>query len=206
MVEEEEEDDGGDEAGAGNTSVHPDEVRVLGHRHQGLGDGRAEGVGEEVQTLDKRLHGGGSLGVGVLETSDGNEDLGKADEDVGRRLDGNVHVVGERLAVGGGGVAVEGVFVARAGVVDQVLDNGGIAQAERDPDEAQRDSRNGADVDASLAQRGVDEHVEQGGEDENRDGIEVLHEVVGHAVAVHLAGLGDEVGGELTVANPEDGV
>lgn len=39
-------------------------------------------------------------------------------------------------------------------------------------------------------------------EDQDRDGVEVLHEVVGHAVAFHLRGLGDEVARELTVADP----
>lgn len=206
MVEQEEEDKGSDDTGSGNTSVHPDELGVLGHGDQGLGDGRAKGVGEEVQTLDKRLHAGGSLGVGVLETGDGNEDFGQTDKDVGRSLDGNVHVVGQSLAVDVGGVTLKGALVARAGVVDEVLDNGSIAKAHGDPDETEGYSGNGSDLNAGLAQGGVHEHLEERGEDENRDGVKVLHKVVGHAVAVHLAGLGNKVRGELTVANPEDGV
>lgn len=206
MVEEEEEDDGNDGTSARNTSVHPDELGILGHRDKGLRDGRAEGVGKEVQTLDERLHGGRSLGVGILKTSDGDEDLGKTNKDVGRCLNSNVHVVGQGLAVNGAGSAVEGALVARASIVDEALDDGGIAQAERDEDETQGDTGNGANVDAGLAEGGVDEHVKERGEDENGDGIEVLHEIVGHAVAVHLTSLSDEVGGELAISNPEDGV
>lgn len=206
MVEEEEEDNGNDETGGRDTSVHPDEVGVLGHGDKGLGDGRAEGVGEEVQTLDERLHGGRSLGVGVLETSDGNEDFGKTNKDVSGRLNSNVDVVGHGLAVNGASRAVEGVIVARSRVVDEMLDDGGITQAERGEDETQGDSGNGANVDASLAERGVDQKVKDGGEDENGDGVKVLHEIVGHAVAAHLTSLGDEVGGELAITNPENGV
>lgn len=206
MVEEEEEDNGDDETGNRNTSVHPDELGVLGHGDKGFRDGRAESVGEEVQALNERLHGGGSLGVGVLETSDRNEDFGKTDKDISGRLNSNVNVVGQGLAVDRASRAVEGILVARASIVDKVLDDGGIAQAERGKDETDGDSGNGANVDASLAERGVDEKVKDGGEDENGDGIKVLHEIVGHAVAVHLTSLGDEVCGELAITNPEDGV
>jgi hypothetical protein len=34
--------------------------------------------------------------------------------------------------------------------------------------------------------------------------IKVLHEIVGHAVTLHLTSLGDEVGRELPIADPED--
>lgn len=206
MVEEEEEDNGNDETGGRNTSVHPDEVGVLGNGNKGLRDGRAEGVGEEVQTLDERLHGGRGLCIGVLETSDGNEDFGQTNKDVSGRLNSNVDVVGQGRAVNGASSAVEGALVARTRIVDEALDDGGIPQAERDKDETHGDTGNGANIDASLAERGVDEKVKNRGEDEDGDGIKVLHEIVGHAVAAHLTSLGDEVGGELAVTNPEDGV
>lgn len=41
--------------------------------------------------------------------------------------------------------------------------------------------------------------VEDGEEDDDGDGVEVLHQIVGNAVAAHFTGLGDEVVGELSV-------
>lgn len=39
-----------------------------------------------------------------------------------------------------------------------------------------------------------------------RPTIEVLHQIIRHAVPLHLTSLGHEVGRELGVADPEDGV
>lgn len=209
VAEEGVEDNGGEEGGDTDASVHPDELGVLGDGDEGKVEGATKGVGEEVHTLDKRLHGGGSLGVGVFKTGDGEENLGNTNEDIGRGLDGNVDVVRDNLAVDEGGfahVTVAGVFVARASAVDEFLDNGGVGEAERGEEEANANTGNGAELNASLAQDRVDDAVENRGEDENGDGVKVLHEIVGHAVTLHLLGLGDKVGRELSVADPEDGV
>ena len=57
-----------------------------------------------------------------------------------------------------------------------------------------------------LAERGHEPLVNNGQENDNGDGIEVLHQVVGNTVATHLTGLSDEVVGEVAVNNPVDGV
>jgi len=194
VVEEVEENNGSDEASARDTSVHPDEIRVLGHRDQGLRDCRTESVGEEVQTLNERLHGGRGFGIGVFEASDRNENFSEANEHISGCLNSNVYIVGESLAVDDGGIALEGIFVARASRINKMLDDSSIAKAERNPYKTQSDSRNRADVNSSLAEGGIDEEVEYRRKNKNRDGIEVLHEIVGHAVAIHLTSLGDEVG------------
>lgn len=98
------------------------------------------------------------------------------------------------------------VLVARTSRVDQVLDNGGVGEAESGEGETDGDTGNGTKLDAGAAEDRVDDTVEDRGEDQNRDGIEVLHEIVGHTVALHLTSLSDKVGRELAVANPEDGV
>lgn len=206
VAEGEVEDDSGDKGRDGHTSVHPHKFGIDSNGDQSLRDGRAESVGEEVDALDKRLHARRGLGVGVLETSDGDENLRKTDEEVGGDLYGNVNVVGQRgVAVLASG-ALPGGIEARAGSVDDVLNDGGIGEAQGGKGEADGDAHDGLELDAHPAEHGIDELVEDGGEDEDGDGVKVLHKVVGHAVALHLAGLGDEVCGELAVADPEDGV
>lgn len=119
-------------------------------------------------------------------------------------------IVGDGVAVGIGGAEAElgvaGELVAGLGGVDDVLDNGGIGEAEGGEPEANGDAGNGTQLNAHLAEDGVDNAVEERGKEENGQGVKVLHKVVGHAVTLHLLGLGDKVGGELAVADPEDGV
>lgn len=205
MTEDNVEDDTAQERSAGQTDEHPQNGRVEGGRGQGLGEGGTEGVGEEVHGLDEGLHGRGSLGVGVLETGDGGENLRDTDEHVGRGLDGDVHVVTVGGAVDLGGSA-EGVVVAGAGGVDQVLHDGGVHHGQRGDDETQGDTADGEEGDLQTAHEGVDDRLQQGDEHDDGDRVEVLHQIVRDAVALHLAGLGDKVTGELAVDDPVDGV
>lgn len=71
--------DGGQD---GDEAVVPHQQRVGGEGHQGLGDGGAEGVHEQVDGHDKGAHVGRGLCEGVFETGDAGHDLGEADEDV----------------------------------------------------------------------------------------------------------------------------
>lgn len=205
VVEDDPEDDTGHERGAGQTDEHPHDGRVEGGGRQGLGERGAEGVGEQVHGLHEGLHGGRGLGVGVLEAGDGGEDLRHTDEHVRRGLDGDVDVVAGGLAVDDGEVAA-GRFVTGAGHVDEVLHDGGVHHGQRGDDEPERDTGDGTEADVEAAQQGVHESLEQGNEDDDGDGVEVLHQIVGDAVAVHLAGLGDEVTRELAVDDPVDGI
>lgn len=205
VAESEEEDDTAQERGASQTNEHPHDGWVEGCGGQGLGEGRAEGVGEEVHGLDEGLHGRRGLGIGVLEAGDGGEDLGETDEHVGRGLDGDVHVVTVGDAVDDGGGA-EGLAVAGSGGVDDVLDDGGVHHGEGGDDEAQGDTGDGPEGDLQTAHNRVNDRLEEGNEDDDGDRVKVLHQIVGNAVAVHLAGLGDKVTGELAVDDPVDRV
>ena len=205
MVEQKPRHAAGNKRRHGHASVHPRELGVHGNGHQSLGNGRAKRVGEEVQRLHKRLHAHRRLGVGVLETRHRDENLGKTNEDVRRRLDGNVNVVALHDAVNSAGVAARAV-VARAAVVDELLHNGRVRQAQRGEPETNGDAENRAQLVTALAQHGVHDSLQNGREDENRDGVKVLHKVVGHAVALHLRRLRDKVARELAVAHPEDRV
>ena len=206
MVEDGIEDDRSARGENGNTGVHPQNLGVDEDRDESLVESRAEGVGEEVDTLDERLHRRRGLGVSVFETGDGNEDFGQTDEDVCRRLHGDVHHIGQ------GGLPVHAsrtgawCVITRSGGVDEVLHNGSVGHAHGGEAKADGDTHDRAQLNTSAAEDRVDNTVQEGREDQDGDRVEVLHEIVRHAVALHLAGLRDEVGRELSVAHPEDGV
>lgn len=90
--------------------------------------------------------------------------------------------------------------------VDDVLNDSSIHQTQRCQEEANGDASNGLEFDFQLAQNGVNDLVQDGDEDDDRDGIKVLHQIIGHSVSLHLASLRDEVARELGVAHPEDRV
>jgi hypothetical protein len=75
-----------------------------------------------------------------------------------------------------------------------VLHNGGVSHAYRGEAEADSNAHNRSQLDASFAENWVDDAVEERGEDQDRDRVEVLHEIVRHAVALHLSGLRNKVG------------
>lgn len=102
--------------------------------------------------------------------------------------------------------ALARLAVAGSRAVDDVLNNGGVCEADGSEEETNGDAGNRLELDLELAEDGVDNHVQNRDEDNNRDGVEVLHQIVGHAVALHLTSLGNEVARELGVAHPEDGV
>ena len=104
-----------------------------------------------------------------------------------------------------GGVT-QRLAVAGTGGVDQVLHDGGVHHGQGRDDKAKGDTGDGAEGNLQAAHDGVHNRLENGDEDNDRDGIEVLHQIVGDTVTVHLSGLGDEVTGELAINDPVDGV
>jgi hypothetical protein len=87
----------------------------------------------------------------------------------------------------------EGMAVAGTSLVDVVLEDGGVEHGHGGDKEAECDTGDGAEGDVVFLEHGIDEAVEDGREEENGDGVEVLHQVVGDTVTSHLTGLGDEV-------------
>jgi hypothetical protein len=187
------------------TNKHPLNRRVVQERVEGLSDGGSEGVGEQVHGLDEGLHAGWRLGVGILETGDGGEDLRETDEHVGSGLRGNVDVVSLVDTVDLVGLA-ERLAEAGSGLVDVVLDDGGVHHGEGSDPETSNDTVDGRERNLGLAERRHEPLVNDGQENDDGNGIEVLHQIVGNTVAAHLTGLGDEVVGEVVVDDPVDGV
>jgi hypothetical protein len=206
VVEQDPDGAAGNKGCNGQTAEHPHDRGVVQQRVEGLGDGRAEGVGEQEHGLHERLHARGCLGVGVLETSDRGEDLRDTDKHVCTGLGGDMDVVALALAVGVGAGRAEGLTVAGPGLVDVVLDNGGVDHGQGTDPESGHDTVDGREVDLGLAQRGEDKLVDDRQEDNDRDRVEVLHKIIGNAVTSHLTSLSDEVVGEVSVNDPVDGV
>lgn len=117
-----------------------------------------------------------------------------------------MHVVGKRAVSIHTSRALSRAAVTGTGLVDDVLNDGGVHEAESAEHETNGDTSDGLELNFELAKDGVNNHVENRDEDNDRDGIKVLHQIVGHAVAFHLTSLRNEVARELRVADPEDRV
>jgi hypothetical protein len=85
------------------------------------------------------------------------------------------------------------------------LNASGISHSCRCKHKAEEDTSDGAEVDSESAESGVDEQVHDGDKDNQRDGIDVLQEIVGDAVQLHFRGLRDKIVEHLVVADPVDG-
>ena len=88
--------------------------------------------------------------------------------------------------------------------VDVVLKDRGVDHGGGGDEEADRDACDWAELDASFEHGRVHDAVEDGHDDDDGYGVEVLHQIVRDAVSVHLAGLRHKVGRELAVDDPED--
>ena len=206
VVEQNPDDATSNERRNSKTSKHPLDLGVDNERVECLRNSRSESVGKEVHGLNERLHAGRGFGVCVLETSDRCEDLRETDEHVSTSLSGNVNVVSLVNAIDEISVTRTGVRVARPGLVNVVLDDASVDHGERGDPESGYDTVDRRERNLVLAERGHEPLVNDGQENDNGDGIEVLHQVVGNTVATHLTGLSDEVVGEVAVNNPVDWV
>lgn len=117
-----------------------------------------------------------------------------------------MYVVRERAVSIHASGALSRAAVTGASGIDDVLHDGGVHKAEATKHESDGNASNGLELDLELAKDRVDNHVENGNEDDDRNRIKVLHKIIGHAVTLHLASLGDEVARELGVADPENRV
>ena len=95
--------------------------------------------------------------------------------------------------------------MARGLFENELLKNGGIQHGESGDKETGVDTLDGSEVDSELPKTGVDEVVENGDEDDDGDGVQVLDQVVGGSVQGHTGGNGTQVTIDLGVAQPEEG-
>lgn len=69
-------------------------------------------------------------------------------------------------------------------------------------EKSKSDLLDGGEVDTSLAERGVDDHIAKRNQDDEREGVEVRHNIVGKTVGVHDRGLGSKIVVDLVVCEP----
>lgn len=70
-----------------------------------------------------------------------------------------------------------------------MLGYGCVGHCQGGEDEAKGYAGDGAEWDANFAEKRVDETVEDGDEDYDGEGVDILHDVVGDTVELHCAGL-----------------
>jgi hypothetical protein len=173
-----------------NRGVQPHEQRIRSEWNKGLGDGRREGVREPEHTRHQRTHVLGRLGVGVLETGDGGEDLRERDEDVGRGLGPNGEIWFSLLTTGCR--RSTGRFD-----VDEVLDQGRDHHAEHGADETALDLLQWSEVKAHPRDLWIEDLVEDGDEYEQGDWVQIVYDVVRYSAELHGCSLRNEVAGHL---------
>lgn len=87
-----------------------------------------------------------------------------------------------------------------------MLDNSSVHHGQRSNDETERDTRYGPEPNAQATEDGVHQGFQDRNEHDNGNRVEVLHQIVGNAVSLHLTSLGDKVAGELAVNDPVNGI
>jgi len=163
-----------------------------------------DGVLELGEGSDEALHLLRGFGERVLERCDGGEDLGDTDEDVWAADDPDVERSGEwvpvsRLA------STRLVVVARRALVDELLENGSVQHGKTGNKETGVDTLDWRVVDSHFAEAGIDKLIEDGNEDDERDRIQVLDEIVRSSVQCHAGGNSSEISVDLRVSKPEEG-
>ena len=190
--------DAADKGQDGDGHVVPDQLGVLGKWHEGLTEGGGESVHEEGDGLDERSHVLGGLGEGVLETGDRGEDLRDTaeneDDGLGPDVDGGVQAVLVE--------AVTGVLATGVGLVDIVLHDAGCDHTASGDEETGGDTLQRGEVEAHLAETGVDDFIHDGDTDDERERVEVLDDVVWNAVQGHGSTHGGKVVQHLVVSKP----
>ena len=94
--------------------------------------------------------------------------------------------------------------MAWAHLVDVVLKDTRVDHRSTDDHEASRNALDRTEVDAFPAKEGVNHIVEDGDEDDDRDGVQVLDQIVGSAVKRHSSSHSTVVAVNLGVAEPEN--
>lgn len=79
------------------------------------------------------------------------------------------------------------------------LNHGSADHSHGSKNEAKRHALDGRELDAGLAESGVEEVVDDGDEYNERDGVKVCDDVVGNTVALHRRRLGGQVVVHLVV-------
>ena len=144
---------------------------------------------------DERSHVLGCFGKGKLKTCDGGENLGETNEHIRHGLRPDI----DRSICA---LVPVHVLAALASGVDVVLDDSGGNHSKRSKEETECNALNGSEPDVGFAESWIQEVVDNRDKNDERDGVEVGDEVVGHTVTCHSSGLRCQVVVHLVVGEP----
>lgn len=130
------------------------------------------------------------------------EDFGYADEDVGQDLGPDVDV---RFAVLLDAIGIGGVITTRAQNVNIMLHHGRSDHRGGSKEKANCHSLNRCQWKPDLAEAGIDQVVQDRNHNDDGDGIEVLDNIVWHAVQLQYSGLRGQIAGHLVVGEEKEG-
>jgi len=190
VLEQEPEDDGEDTAGNGTTAKVPGEVGVLDDGGAGKTDEVGDGGGEEVDGGNETTHVWGCARVSDTVGGDVDEELGDTADGVGDGdpPDGDGSDEGDTVGVNAGLAGTE--LTARAELVGVGVEDGVADTTESGESETGGHASNGAVADVEVTEHGVETVVQNGGHEDNGEGVEVADNVVGDTV-------GGEHGGQV---------
>ena len=149
-----------------HNTIVPDQQRIISKDDQRLLDSGRNCSGEESNSLDKGSHVSWCLGESILKRSDGCEDLGKTDQDIGSGLGPDVDV-GRECVVVLINAAVGLVSTWRA-LVNVHLDDGGPQHGSGTDPETDEDLLDRSEAETSLAEGRVEEGVANWNHDDKR--------------------------------------
>lgn len=202
VLEQEPEDPAGNETRNTQTTEGPHHLGVLGHWRKRNTKGRTKSVHKKEDGHDERLHVHRSLGVGVLQTGDGSENLRHTNQEVTRSLEGNVDMVWNLFEFGVTGL---GEVVTRTSIVDEVLQDTSVDHGGSTEHETPENLGNSSEWSES-SDEWVDESLTDWNKHNKGDGVDGLQDIVGQTVELHLTSLGNKVVVHLAVHQPVDRV
>lgn len=98
---------------------------------------------------------------------------------------GVCQVMSERLTVTIGSRAAQRSVVTGGRLVDKMLNNCSVCHCERSEDESHGNASDRSEGNANLSEERIEQTITNRYEDNNRERIDVLHDVVGNAVELH---------------------
>jgi hypothetical protein len=175
--EAEGEDERSDEKGNRQGDVWPDQERVGNDGREGEGNGVGNSLGKEADRVDESLHPSRGTGVGQFVGGNVHENLTDSRQDVQGNLPCDAN--------GGDGVASRCLVTARRSGVDLCLDDSGDDHVGTVKEETNAHSRHGLERVAHLLTEWVQTPGDDGSSNDDGEGVEVVHDVVGNVVKNH---------------------
>ena len=180
----------------GNDHVVPHQERVSREGDESLAYGVRNGAHEQKHCRDNRAHILWCFGEGILETSDGGEDLGKCDEEVRYSLNPDVDGSGSRAG------RFRRMFATGADFVNVVLGDACCNHRKRGGNKPPCNLLQRREANSHAFEAWIYEQVTDRNENDESDRVNIVDEIVWGAVEFHGCGLRNQVICHLIVREP----